>query len=318
MPGGWIYEIIATQTFWIAVCRIAMPLIFGTLGALLCERAGVLNLGIEGIMVAGAFSGWYAVYCGLDLWTGLAIAMLVGGAFGLLHALLTVPLGLSQHVTGLGVTLLASNLAFFAYRVLLPNSTTPPAVSAFQPLRIFSGLPYIGEVVAAQTAPMLLAPVAALLIAYVLARTPIGLAVRMAGESPAALEAQGIGVAPIRTGAVVIGSALMGLAGATLTLSAFNAFYFTMVNGRGWICVALTVFASWRPGRAFLAALLFAFFDALQLRLQQSSGVRFSIDIPYQVYLMIPYLLSIAALVLVARRAVYPRALMRPYRRGER
>ena len=106
----------------------------------------------------------------------------------------------------------------------------------------------------------------------------------------------------------------MALAGAFLTLSAFNAFFFNMVNGRGWICIALVVFASWRPGKALVGALLFAVFDALQLRLQQAAGG----VLPYQVFLMMPYLLSILALVLVARRASYPHALMVPYRKGER
>ena len=110
------------------------------------------------------------------------------------------------------------------------------------------------------------------------------------------------------------GSALMGVAGAFLTLSAFDAFFFAMVNGRGWICVALVVFASWRPGKALLGALLFAAFDALQLRLQHSGGG----VVPYQVYLMLPYALSILALVVMARRAAYPQALMKPYRKGER
>ncbi|HEX2012015.1 MAG TPA: ABC transporter permease, partial [Roseateles sp.] len=100
-----------------------------------------------------------------------------------------------------------------------------------------------------------------------------------------------------------------------LTLAAFNAFYFNMVNGRGWVCVALVVFASWRPGKALLGALLFAFFDALQLRLQQAGG---GAALPYQVYLMLPYLLSIAALIVMARKAAYPQALMKPYRKGER
>ena len=151
-------------------------------------------------------------------------------------------------------------------------------------------------------------------VAYVLYRTPVGLAVRMVGENPAAAEAQGLSVTAVRVGAVVAGSALMALAGAFLTLSAFNAFFFNMVNGRGWICIALVVFASWRPGKALLGALLFAVFDALQLRLQQASGG----VLPYQLFLMMPYLLSILALVLVARRASYPRALMIPYRKGER
>ena len=152
------------------------------------------------------------------------------------------------------------------------------------------------------------------MIGWMLYRTPAGLALRMVGENPAAAEGQGLSVARVRTAAIVAGSALMGVAGAFLTLSAFNAFYFNMVNGRGWICVALVVFASWRPGKALLGALLFAFFDALQLRLQQSG----SAVLPYQLYLMLPYLLSILALVVVARKATYPQALMKPYRKGER
>ncbi len=184
MTGSWLLDILASQAFWIAVSRIAMPLTYGTLGALLCERSGVLNLGIEGIMVAGAFSGWFTVYCGYDLSIGLLVASLVGAAFGVLHALLTVPLGLSQHVTGLGITMLASNLSFFAYRVWLPNTTQPPAIHAFQPLQWFAGVPYIGDFLAAQTAPMWLVPVPVLLIAYILKRTPIGLAIRTAGREP--------------------------------------------------------------------------------------------------------------------------------------
>jgi len=150
-------------------------------------------------------------------------------------------------------------------------------------------------------------------IAWILYRTPLGLALRMVGENPAAVEGQGIDVVRLRTGAVTAGSALMGVAGAFLTLSAFNAFYFNMVNGRGWICIALVVFAGWRPWKALGGALLFAFFDALQLRLQQQAG-----GIPYQLYLMAPYVLSIVALVIVARRATYPQALMKPWRKGER
>ena len=117
----------------------------------------------------------------------------------------------------------------------------------------------------------------------------------------------------LRIGAVVAGSAVMALGGAFLTMSAFNAFFFEMTNGRGWICIALTVFASWKPGRALVGALLFGAFDAVQLRLQHEVA-----GVPGQVFLMLPYLLSIAALVLVARRADYPKALMLPYFKGTR
>ncbi len=302
-------SIIAYADFWVAVLRIATPLILGTLGVLLCERAGVLNLGIEGIMVAGAFAGWLAVYQGAPLWAGVGVAALTGAAFGLLHAALTVGLALSQHVSGLGITLLATALSYFGYRVSFPKVSTPPTVQPFQPM---DWLPI--PVLNAQTALTLLALLLVPLMTWVLYRTPLGLAVRMVGENPQAAEGQGIPVMATRTGAIVAGSALMGVAGSFLTLSAFNAFFFNMVNGRGWICVALVVFASWRPGKALLGAILFAFCDALQLRLQQSGGA----VLPYQLYLMLPYVLSILALVLVARKAAYPQALMKPYRKGER
>ncbi|PZQ03190.1 MAG: ABC transporter permease [Variovorax paradoxus] len=304
-----ILDILANGAFWVAVLRIASPLILGTLGVLLCERAGVLNLGIEGIMVAGAFAGWLAVYLGWPLWMGVAVAALTGMAFGLLHAFLTVGLALSQHVSGLGITMLATALSYYGYRVSFPKVTTPPTVTPFAPM---DWLPV--PVLNAQTPLTLLALLLVPLIAYGLYRTPAGLALRMVGENPQAAEGQGLSVARTRTAAIVAGSALMGVAGSFLTLSAFNAFFFNMVNGRGWICVALVVFASWRPGKALLGALLFAFFDALQLRLQQSGDA----VLPYQLYLMLPYVLSIVALVVVARKAAYPQALMKPYRKGER
>ncbi|TAG47067.1 MAG: ABC transporter permease [Betaproteobacteria bacterium] len=300
---------LADADFWVAVLRIATPLIFGTLGVLLCERAGVLNLGIEGIMVFGAFAGWLTVYAGAGLWVGVLAAALAGAAFGALHSLLVVRLPLSQHVAGLGITLLATSLAYYAYRLGFPKVDSPPKIEAFQAMN-WLPVPILAE----QTPLTLLALVLVPLIAYVLYRTPIGLALRAVGENPHAVESQGIDVIRLRTGAVIAGSALMGVAGAFLTLAAFNSFFFNMVNGRGWICVALVVFASWRPGKALLGALLFAFFDAAQLRLQQSGGGA----LPYQLYLMLPYLLSIVALVIAARKAAYPQALMQPYVKGAR
>ncbi len=306
-------ELLGSAAFWGAVLRIATPLILGTLGVLLCERAGVLNLGIEGIMVAGAFVGWLVVFQGADLWTGVLAAAAAGALLGLLHAGLTVGLALSQHVSGLGITLLATALASYAYRVSFPKVDSPPTITPFAPM---TWLPV--PVLNTQTALTLLALVLVPLVAWVLYRTPLGLAIRMVGENPAAAEGQGLSVTGLRTGAVMAGSALMGVAGAFLTLSAFNAFFFTMVNGRGWVCVALVVFASWRPGKALAGALLFAFFDALQLRLQQAGGGVFGVELPYQLYLAVPYLMALVALVLVARRAAYPQALMKPYRKGER
>ena len=311
-----ILQILLTDTFWEAALRIATPLIFGVLGALICERAGVLNLGIEGIFVAGAMAGWLAVWLGAGLWGGIVVAMLTGGFFGLIHAILTVPLGLSQHVSGLGVTMLATSVSYFTYRTALPNVSSPPRIEPFRPLDIpvLSDIPFLGPVLFQQTAMTWLALFFVALVWWVFNRTPLGVALRAVGDNPDAVDAQGLSVYGLRIGAVVAGSMLMALGGAFLTMSAFDAFFFGMVNGRGWISIALVIFASWRPGKALLGALLFGAFDAFQVRLQTEVGA----FIPPQIFLMAPYVLSIIALVVVARRADYPRALLKPWFKGQR
>ena len=310
-----LLEIFLTAGFWAATIRIACPLILGTIGELICERAGVLNLGIEGIMTIGAMSGWMWVYQGGDLWTGLLFAAFIGALFGVLHSMFTVYLGLSQHVSGIGITMLASSLSFFVFRMLLPSSTTPPKIIPFMPISIpgLSDMPFLGEAIFSHTPMTYFCFAVVPVVVYVLYRTPVGLAVRMAGENPMAVEAQGINVLTVRTVAVATGSAFMAVGGAYLTMSAFDAFYFGMINGRGWICIALVIFASWRPGKALLGALLFAGLDAMQVRAQQFAGG----FIPYQFFLMLPYVLSNAAMIVMARRARYPKALLIPFRRGE-
>ncbi|MBO9401494.1 ABC transporter permease [Shimia sp. R9_3] len=311
-----ILNILLSESFWAASLRIATPLIFGVLGALLCEKSGVLNLGIEGIFVAGAMSGWMAVWLGAGLWGGVLVAAGAGAFFGLIHALLTVPLGLSQHVSGLGVTLFATSVSYFTYRTALPNVSSPPRIEPFRALDIpvLSDLPFLGPMLFQQTALTWLALLMVVVIWYVLYRTPLGVAIQAVGDNPDSVDAQGLSVYGLRIGAVVAGSALMALGGAFLTMSAFDAFFFGMVNGRGWICIALVIFASWRPGKALLGALLFGAFDALQVRLQTEVGA----VIPSQAFLAAPYVLSIIALVVAARRADYPRALLAPWFKGQR
>jgi ABC-type uncharacterized transport system permease subunit len=311
-----ILQILLTESFWAATLRIATPLIFGVLGALICEKSGVLNLGIEGIFVAGAMAGWMAVWFGFTLWAGLLVAVIVGAVFGLIHAILTVPLGLSQHVSGLGVTLLATSVSYFTYRTALPKVSSPPKIEPFQQLDIpiLSELPFIGPILSQQTAMTWLAIFMVGLVWWVLNRTPLGLSIRAVGDNPDAVDAQGLSVYGLRIGAVIVGSSIMALGGAFLTMSAFDSFFFGMVNGRGWICIALVIFASWRPGKALLGAILFGAFDAFQVRLQTEVGA----FLPSQVFLMAPYVLSLIALVIVARKAEYPRALLKPWFKGAR
>src|SRR5690606_33545264 len=167
--------------------------------------AVMVRPGSGGLVVVGALAGWLTVHRGGDLWFGVAVAALAGAAFGLLHGKLTVPLGLSQHVVGIGVTLLATSLTYFTYRLLLPEVTPPPQIQPFQPLALpgLSSIPVLGEALFTQTPLTYLAFLAVVIVAWVLYRTPVGLAVRAAGENPSAVEAQGISVTGIRMGAVV-------------------------------------------------------------------------------------------------------------------
>ena len=309
-------EILFTAGFWAATIRIACPLIFATLGEVICERSGVLNLGIEGIMSLGAMVGWMSVYLGADLYSGVLLAAIIGALFGFLHAIFTVYLGASQHVTGIGITMLASSIGFFSFRLILPSSTTPPKIIPFEKINIpyLSDIPFLGEALFQHTPFTYIAFISVIIIFWLLNSTPFGLSIKMAGENPMALEAQGIDVLLVRTVSVIIGSALMAVGGAYLTMSAFDAFYFGMINGRGWICVALVIFASWKPGKAFLGAILFALFEALQVRAQLIGAD----VIPYQIFSMMPYFLSILAMMLVARKAAYPKALLIPFRQGDR
>ena len=246
-----LLNIFLNESFWVASLRIATPLIFGVLGALLCERAGVLNLGIEGIFVVGAMVGWMTVYAGGSLWGGVIAAAGAGALFGLFHAILTVPLGLSQHVSGLGITLFATSSASFLYRTMLPDVSSPPRIIAFQPMDVpfLSDIPFFGPVLFQQTAMTWLALIMVGVVWWVINRTPLGVAIQAVGDNPDAVNAQGLSVYKLRIGAVMAGSALMALGGAFLTMSTFNAFFFGMVGGRGWICIALVIFASWRPGK---------------------------------------------------------------------
>lgn len=310
------FEMFLTVGFWSATIRMATPLIFGTLGELICERAGVLNLGIEGIMTTGAMVAWMWVYQGGGLWEAVFVAAFFGMLFGYLHSIFSVYMGLSQHVTGIGITLLSTSLSYYAFRMLLPGVTTPPKITPFEEwsIPLLSEIPVFGEALFNQSPLTYVAFLSVLAVAYILYRTPMGLAVRMVGENPMAVEVQGIDVYKLRTGAVMVGSAFMAVGGAFFTISVFDAFYFDMINGRGWICVALVIFASWKPSKALLGALLFAAFDAIQIRVQQAS-VSF---IPYQFYLMMPYIFSILALIIMSRKAAYPKALLVPFRRGQR
>ena len=298
-----------------ATMRMATPIIFAALGEILTERAGVLNLGIEGIMLMGAMTGFLFTFSTDSIWLGVFAAACVGMLLGFLMALLSVNLGLSQHVSGLGITLFATGLAMFIYRLHFGSPTVPPVIQPFKQvaLPVLSKIPVIGPGLFTQYTLTYIAWLLVPALSILLYKTTIGLKIRTVGENPVVADTVGVNVTLTRTLCLVAGGALMGIGGAFLTLAHQNMFLIDVIGGRGWVAIAMVIFGNWNPLKATIGALIFGFLDGLQLRLQ-SIGVVLS----FHLFLMIPYLLTIIALIGVSRRAAVPAGLLKPYRREEK
>ncbi len=298
-----------------AMMRMATPIIFGTLGEILAERSGVLNLGIEGIMLMGAMTGFLTTLSTGSLWLGVAAAAFTGIILSLLMALLAVWLGLSQHVSGIGITLFSTGLAMFIYRLAVGSPTNPPTVQPFTrtAVPLLSSIPVIGEAFFTQYSLVYIAFLLIPAVWVLLYRTSWGLSIRTVGENPFAADTVGINVNLVRTLCLAAGGALMGIGGAFLTLAHQNMFLIDVVGGRGWISIAMVIFGNWDPVRGAAGALIFGFLDALQLRLQ---GLGF--NVPFHLFLIIPYLMTLLALVTMSRKASAPAGLLKPYRGEEK
>jgi ABC-type uncharacterized transport system permease subunit len=292
-----------------ATLRVATPLIFATLGELFCERAGILNLGIEGTMFFGAFAGFTAASLTGSVWIGLIGAIISGMLAGLLMSLFAVRLGVNQHVSGLGITLLFTALSLFAFRVIFGENQNLPAIVPFKQLDLFANQPILHEIFS----QYLLTYIAIAIIPvvwFILFRTDFGLNIRSVGDNPEATDAAGINVYRLRTSALVIGGALMAVGGAFLSIAQLGKFTFGIIEGRGWVCISLVIFGNWHPIKVFLGALLFGGVQALQSRLQLTG-----IKLPYELFLALPYIVTIIALTLAGRNASYPAAMLKPYKR---
>lgn len=298
-----------------AMMRMATPIIFATLGEILAERSGVLNLGIEGIMLMGAMTGFLVSLASGSLWVGVLAAAMVGMILGLLMAFLSVDLGLSQHVSGLGITLFSTGLAMFVYRLHFGSPLVPPIVQPFRQvtLPLLSKIPVIGPGLFTQYTLTYIAWLLIPVLSILLYKTKMGLKIRTVGENPVVADTVGVNVNLTRTLCLVAGGALMGIGGAFLTLAHQNMFLIDVIGGRGWVAIAMVIFGNWDPLKGALGAMIFGLLDGLQLRLQGMG-----IDISFHIFLMIPYLLTIVALVGVSRRAAVPAALLKPYRREEK
>jgi ABC-type uncharacterized transport system permease subunit len=292
-----------------ATLRVSTPLIFGTLGELFCERAGILNLGIEGTLFFGSFVGFAVAAVSGSLWLGFLAAIFAGMLAGLLMGVLTVQLGVNQHVSGLGITLLLTGLSYFAFRLIFGELKLPPSIQAFEQVHLLGNLPVLGPIFEQYTLTYL----AILLIPvtwWVFKRTNFGLQIRAVGENPEAADAAGVNVYRTRYIALALGGGLMAAGGAYLSLAQLGAFTFGIINGRGWVCIALIIFGNWQPFKVLWGALLFGLVFALQLRLQ-STGLK----LPYEVFLALPYLVTILVLALSGRTNSAPSAMLKPYKR---
>lgn len=298
-------------------------LVFATVGGILTERAGVLNLGVEGMMIMGAVTGFAAAFHTESVAVGVLTAMVVGGVMALVHAFLTITLLADQVVSGLALTLLGSGLASFLGQRLGPEGM--PLVGQIGPRFLKVAIPVLSEVPLLGTsafnrdilsyAMYLFVPAAW----YFVYRTRPGLHLRAVGESPQTADAMGVNVFALRYFYTVVGGMLVGLGGAHLSLSYTPGWTENITGGRGWIVIALIIFATWNPLRSVIGALLFGGVNAIQFRLQASGT-----NIPAALLNMLPYILTIVVLVVITwaeafrKRIGAPAALGVPYIREER
>lgn len=292
-----------------ATWRMATPLIYAAIGEVFTERAGVLNIGLEGMMLMGSFVAFAAVLFTDNLVVGLGATVLLGLIVGLLFAFLVVTVKANQIVVGVAFNLLGLGLTGFLFRTFFVGTQNAVRTVPIWQVPLLSEVPVLGEILFRQNWMVygtLLAMVAGW---FVLNRTAFGLSIRSVGEHPAAADTVGVSVSSVRYAGVIIGAVLASLAGAYLTIAHTNQFVEGITTGRGFIALAVVVFGRWSPVGAFLASLLFGVFFALQLRLQAVPDLA----IPYQALQVLPYLATILVLVGVRGRSAAPSALAVPY-----
>jgi len=311
----------------ISVIEFGTLLYLAALGELIAEKSGVLNLGVEGMMAIGGMSAfWVGVETG-NPWLALIFAAFATAAFSMLHGGLSVVLGADQVVSGLALTLLGLGLAGFLGKDLVIQP--PGATFGDLTLGPLSDIPWLGETVFSMSGVSWLAIALGIITWLTLTRTRWGLALRAVGESAATADAAGTPVVRTRLIAVAIGGALAGMSGAYLTMKLAPGWTEGTTAGRGWIAVALVIFGAWKPGRVMIGSLLFGGLLALEPRLQTfrcregQEGVCLDFEISPILVSMLPYVLTIAVMILISirsrnRPSVAPAAIGLPYRREER
>lgn len=314
------FDKIFTASVFASAIRLATPYIFASLGETFAQRSGVLNLGVDGIMLMGAFSGYYAVFLTqqieafnepLSLLLGVVIAIIVGGLMGLAMAFVSVTLKAKQGISGIGFYLFGLGLSELLFQQLVG---TPKSINGFPRITfpILTDIPIIGQIFFNHNLLVYVAFIMIPVSAYVLNRTTFGLMIRAVGQNPEAADAMGVSVARVRYATVTLGGMFAGLAGASLSIALINLFQQNLTAGQGFIAVALVYFGGWRPWAVAAGALLFSFVNALQLQIKVVG-----LDVPSEFAVMAPYVITIIALAFASKRQEQPTALTKPYERGE-
>ena len=302
------YLQLAIRILTVAVA-VSAPYIFAAIGEMFSQKSGVLNLGVEGIMMLGAFVAFYFAWAYENVLLGIILAIIIGGLMGLLMAFVSVTLKAKQGISGIGLYLFGWGVAGTLFRLFVGGVESIPGL---QDLNIagLTDLPYIGEMLFSHNILVYLAFLLVPVSWYVIYKTPWGLKIRAVGSTPRAADTMGINVTKIRYQCVILGSMLAGLAGAYLSVAQANMFASDLVSGRGFIAIALVYFGRWKPFGILKGAMLFSIANGFQ-RWFQISGSNF----PYEVTVVFPYVLIIVVLALSHKKFTEPTALTVPYDR---
>ncbi|MEL6319836.1 MAG: ABC transporter permease [Cyanobacteria bacterium J06626_14] len=320
------WEQVFTTTFLIAVLtagiRLAIPVLLAVLGEIITQLSGVMNLGLEGVMITGGLAGFASTYyleqatglTELSAWVGLLAGIAAGLLMGVLMAVLSITCRTDQVVAGITIVLLGQSLTTYLYRALPNLGSARITGLAERPIPVLSQIPVVGDILFNHNPVVYLCVGAVLLCWALLFRTNWGLRIRATGENPSAVDTSGLDVIRLRYVCTLVGSALAGLGGAVLTVVQLNLFIEGVTAGRGWIAIALVFFSRWNPFLALGGALLFGIADALQFRIQALG----SEEVPYEFLLMLPYVLTLIVLLWSSARDQTPATLGVPYVKGKR
>jgi general nucleoside transport system permease protein len=306
-----IFSVVVVVGILTSAIRLATPYLFASIGESFAQLSGVVNLGVDGIMLVGAYAAFFVVLNTGNLWLGVLAALVVGLLMGLLMSLISVTLKAEQGISGIGLYMFGLGLSSLLFKVTIGTVKT---VDGFPPLKIpFLGdIPIIGKIFFQQDLLVYLAFLLVPVAWWILDKTTWGLRIKAAGQNPAAADSLGVNINWVRYVSVCLGAMLAGLAGASLSISLVNLFQENLTAGAGFIAVALVYFGGWTPLGILGGALLFSTVNAFQLWMQV-----LGVNIPSDIAVMLPYLLTIAALAVPLNRAHQPAALNVPFQRGE-